>query len=62
MTSEGGAAGVSMRNVAMVFLNYALYPHLNVAKNIAFGLHIRKTPCAEIDAQTKDVGGISQNR
>ncbi len=32
------------RDVAMVFQNYALYPHLNVAENIAFGLRIRKEP------------------
>ncbi len=32
------------RDVAMVFQNYALYPHLNVADNIAFGLRIRKEP------------------
>src|SRR5437660_10411511 len=32
------------RDIAMVFQNYALYPHLNVAENIAFGLRLRKTP------------------
>jgi multiple sugar transport system ATP-binding protein len=32
------------RDVAMVFQNYALYPHLSVAENIAFGLRLRKTP------------------
>jgi multiple sugar transport system ATP-binding protein len=32
------------RDIAMVFQNYALYPHLNVADNIAFGLRLRKTP------------------
>src|SRR3954471_23016040 len=32
------------RDVAMVFQNYALYPHLNVAENIAFGLRLRKAP------------------
>ncbi len=32
------------RDVAMVFQNYALYPHLNVGENIAFGLRLRKTP------------------
>ena len=36
------------RDVAMVFQNYALYPHLNVADNMAFGLRIRKMPKAEI--------------
>ncbi|MCV6824011.1 MULTISPECIES: ABC transporter ATP-binding protein [Halocynthiibacter] len=46
------------RDVAMVFQNYALYPHLNVADNIAFGLRIRRTPKAEIESQVKEVGGI----
>ena len=32
------------RDIAMVFQNYALYPHLNVAENIAFGLRLRKAP------------------
>ncbi|MEQ8394158.1 sn-glycerol-3-phosphate ABC transporter ATP-binding protein UgpC [Thalassobaculum sp.] len=36
------------RNVAMVFQNYALYPHLSVARNIAFGLELRGAPRAEI--------------
>ncbi|HCH33256.1 MAG TPA: ABC transporter [Oceanospirillaceae bacterium] len=46
------------RDVAMVFQNYALYPHLNVAENIAFGLRIRKVPKAEIESQIKDVAEI----
>ena len=37
------------RDVAMVFQNYALYPHLNVADNMAFGLRIRKMPKAEAE-------------
>ncbi len=36
------------RDVAMVFQNYALYPHMSVAKNLAFGLEMRQTPPAEI--------------
>ncbi|HWH06603.1 MAG TPA: sn-glycerol-3-phosphate ABC transporter ATP-binding protein UgpC [Gaiellaceae bacterium] len=46
--SIGGAVVNEMtpkeRDVAMVFQNYALYPHLSVADNIAFGLRLRKTP------------------
>src|SRR3954449_8263780 len=37
------------RDIAMVFQNYALYPHLSVAENIAFGLRLRKAPKAEIN-------------
>ena len=46
------------RDVAMVFQNYALYPHLNVAENIAFGLRIRRAPKAEIASQVEEVAGI----
>jgi len=46
------------RDVAMVFQNYALYPHLNVAENIAFGLRIRKAPKADIEAAIAEVGEI----
>ena len=35
------------RSIAMVFQSYALFPHLTVAENIAFGLHVRKVPAAE---------------
>ena len=37
------------RNIAMVFQSYALFPHLTVAQNIAFGLKVRKVPTAEIE-------------
>jgi multiple sugar transport system ATP-binding protein len=43
----------SDRDVAMVFQNYALYPHMKVYKNIAFGLMARKLPKSEIDARVK---------
>jgi multiple sugar transport system ATP-binding protein len=46
------------RDVAMVFQNYALYPHLNVAQNIGFGLRIRKEPMTKIDAAVKEVSTI----
>jgi sn-glycerol 3-phosphate transport system ATP-binding protein len=37
----------SARNIAMVFQSYALFPHLSVADNITFGLHVRKVPARE---------------
>ena len=46
------------RDVAMVFQNYALYPHLNVAENIAFGLRIRKESKENIAAAVQEVSGI----
>jgi multiple sugar transport system ATP-binding protein len=41
------------RDIAMVFQNYALYPHMSVAENLAFGLKLRKLPRAEIDARVR---------
>src|SRR5829696_8870326 len=41
------------RDIAMVFQNYALYPHMSVAENIAFGLRLRKTPKEEIQRRVE---------
>jgi multiple sugar transport system ATP-binding protein len=41
------------RDIAMVFQNYALYPHMKVYENVAFGLRARKTPAQEIDAKVR---------
>jgi multiple sugar transport system ATP-binding protein len=46
------------RNVAMVFQNYALYPHLSVRDNIAFPLQIARLPRAEIDARVTEAARI----
>jgi multiple sugar transport system ATP-binding protein len=43
------------RNIAMVFQSYALFPHMNVRRNIDFGLRIRKTPDAERDRMVEEV-------
>ncbi|KAF1042226.1 MAG: sn-glycerol-3-phosphate import ATP-binding protein UgpC [Herbaspirillum frisingense] len=46
------------RNVAMVFQNYALYPHMNVYDNIAFGLRRLKRPREEIDRRVREVAAM----
>ena len=46
------------RDIAMVFQNYALYPHMSVYKNMAFGLKLRKYPKAEIDERVREAGEI----
>ena len=46
------------RDIAMVFQNYALYPHMTVYKNMAFGLKLRKYPKAEIDQRVKEAAEI----
>ena len=43
------------RDIAMVFQNYALYPHMTVEQNLAFGLQQRKTPKDEIRRRVTDV-------
>ena len=43
------------RDIAMVFQNYALYPHMSVAQNLAFGLEQRKTPKAEVKQRVAEV-------
>jgi multiple sugar transport system ATP-binding protein len=56
------------RDIAMVFQNYALYPHMTVAENLAFGLALRKTPRAEIEQRVReaasmlDLGGMLNSK
>ena len=46
------------RDIAMVFQSYALYPHMSVYDNMAFGLKLRKTPKADIDRRVKEAANI----
>lgn len=46
------------RDIAMVFQNYALYPHLNVFDNISFGLRAQKLPADEVRARTEEAADI----
>ena len=46
------------RDIAMVFQNYALYPHMTVFENMAFGLKLRKYPKQEINKRVTDAAGI----
>jgi multiple sugar transport system ATP-binding protein len=46
------------RDIAMVFQNYALYPHMSVYDNMAFGLELRKYPKAEIQKRVREAAGI----
>ncbi|MEC8022353.1 MAG: sn-glycerol-3-phosphate ABC transporter ATP-binding protein UgpC [Myxococcota bacterium] len=51
------------RDIAMVFQSYALYPHMTVYENMAFGLRIRKMPSSEIDTRVQEAAktlGISE--
>jgi len=46
------------RDIAMVFQSYALYPHMSVYDNMAFGLKMRGTPRSEIEGKVKDAAGL----
>ncbi len=46
------------RDIAMVFQNYALYPHMDVRKNLGYGLKVRKTPHAEIERRVEQVADL----
>src|SRR3989449_11194609 len=53
------------RDIAMVFQNYALYPHMTVYDNMAFGLRLRKYPKTEIDRRVKEAAemlGVERGR
>ncbi|MDO9025944.1 ABC transporter ATP-binding protein [Zwartia sp.] len=57
-----------LRNVGMVFQNYALWPHMTVAQNVAFGLEARKLPSAEVRSKVTsalelvDMAGLANRR
>jgi multiple sugar transport system ATP-binding protein len=46
------------RDIAMVFQNYALYPHMDVRRNLGYGLRVRKTPPTEIERRVTDVAKL----
>jgi len=46
------------RDIAMVFQNYALYPHMDVRKNLGYGLRVRKTPAALIEKRVQEVAKL----
>src|SRR5574344_2503497 len=48
------------RDIAMVFQNYALYPHMSVYENMAFSLKLRKVPKAEIEKKVEEAARILQ--
>jgi sn-glycerol 3-phosphate transport system ATP-binding protein len=50
--------GPGQRDIAMVFQNYALYPHMSVYKNLAYGLRQRKTPRREIERRVRDTADL----
>jgi molybdate transport system ATP-binding protein len=52
-SKSGKDVPMEQRNVGYVFQNYALFPHMSVYDNVAFGLRMRKTPAPEIDRKVR---------
>jgi ABC-type sugar transport system ATPase subunit len=50
----------SERDIAMVFQDYALYPHMTVRRNMGFGLQMRGTPAAEVDTRVREAAATLQ--
>ena len=46
------------RDIAMVFQNYALYPHMDVRRNLGYGLKVRQTPAAEVERRVEEVAKL----
>ena len=57
-TSTASDVAPKDRDIAMVFQNYALYPHMSVYDNMAFALKLKKVPKAEIDKKVREVAEI----
>lgn len=49
-----GPVPVSKRNIGMVFQNYALFPHMSVRRNVAFGLEMRRLPAREVTSRVEE--------
>lgn len=52
--------GPGQRDIAMVFQNYALYPHMSVYRNLAYGLRQRRTPRAEVERRIRETAALLQ--
>ena len=63
-----GGVPVHARNIGMMFQNYALFPHMSVAENVAFGLEVRGRPREEVAQSVKEalamvrLGGLEQRK
>ena len=59
ISAPGQTLGPELRGMSMVFQSYALWPHMNVAQNVGYGLKLRKTANATLNRKLKTPHGVS---
>ncbi|RFC69655.1 ABC transporter ATP-binding protein [Mesorhizobium denitrificans] len=60
VSSPAGTMPPENRNMSMIFQSYALWPHMTVYQNVAYGLKLRKLPADEVDKRVKAILGVTQ--
>lgn len=60
VSSVNGTVPPEGRNMSMIFQSYALWPHMTVFQNVAYGLKLKKLPAAEIEKRVRAILGITQ--
>ncbi len=60
VSAPGAVVAPERRNMSMIFQSYAIWPHMTVAQNVAFGLEMRKLPKQEIDSRVAEILDVVQ--
>jgi iron(III) transport system ATP-binding protein len=60
ISSPGWAEPPERRNMSMIFQSYALWPHMTVAENVAYGLQLRRLPKSEIETKVSAILGVTR--
>ncbi len=60
LSGPGRAAPPEQRNMSMIFQSYALWPHMTVRENVAYGLRLRRLPAAEIERRLAMILGVTR--
>ena len=60
LSSAAGVVPPERRNMSMIFQSYALWPHMSIAENVAYGLRLRRLPRAEIEKRVKSILAVTR--
>src|SRR5262249_51368800 len=60
LSSASAVVPPERRNMSMIFQSYALWPHMSIAENVAYGLRLRRLSRAEIDKRVKAILGVTR--